>query len=340
MPLIRRMSPSVLCLALLPAVLGLAAGPARAATTTFGETGLGTHYYDDHAGQVVTCKATCGANGTVTSISFYLYTVENGSQVDVALYTNTSTASGDFPNVLLTSSSPVTVSAPNTWYLCPLGPAPVEAGKKYWLSFRSNSSGTFANGFTLYQGDTERTRLYSSTWGTGYPVLLYPAAPLSTEDWRFSLYATVALFTPTPTATRTRTVTPTPAITSVRSPTPTRTATPVRSPAPTATLAPTLQPGLREDLNERTLIVYPIPVRSGPLSLTFLAPDPGRAEFVIYNSAYQVIDRFSREVPAAGPRTETWPSDALAPGVYLCRLSLDTDAGRTVFPAAKFVVVK
>lgn len=322
-------------------VLALAvSAPAVLLAAEFGETGIGSDYVNDLDYKVFACKATCGVDGTVTSISLHVIDVKEDSWVDVALYSNTNTAGGEYPRALLTTSAAVPLTDEG-WYTCPVTPTTVRTGERYWLAFRTDDLED-RNGVTCFPntGDPGRTRVYSSTWGTDYPTLLYPDSPLTSMTCRFSLYATVMTFTPTPTATRTRTAVPTHTVTPLRSPTPTCTTTPVRSPAPTATLVPTLQPGLRADLNERTLIVYPIPVRSGPLSLTFLAPAPGRADFVIYNSAYQVVDRFSREVPAAGPRTETWPSDPLAPGMYLCRLTLDTDAGRTVFPIAKFVVVK
>jgi hypothetical protein len=167
---------------------------------------------------------------------------------------------------------------------------------------------------------------------------------------RINVYAALNFKSPIPTSTATITPTPTWTPTATHSATvspsptvsPTATITPTPSASATISATPTVTAtwhGIR-DLQADSFIVFPNPAHKSA-TLAFITTDAGSAEFRIYNSAYMLVTHFTRDLVAPGPHLEPWSVADLAPGIYLCRLTVSDNYGKKKnYPIAKLMILK
>lgn len=88
------------------------------------------------------------------------------------------------------------------------------------------------------------------------------------------------------------------------------------------------------------MIVFPNPARK-TATLAFITAGTGQAEFRVYNSAYLLVTKFTRDLSVPGPHLEPWSVADLAPGIYLCRLIVTGDDGRKKnYPITKLMILK
>jgi len=359
---VKRNHPARLWLLLSACLLGTP--PAWAAT--FGETNTGGILGVSNYNRLTACRYSAGEDGDVNRILVYVNPAVGSMRV--ALYDNTLTPGGNsLPGTLLAESSPVATAL--GWVTFAIPQTTVAAGRDYWLAFQVNDSTDTINTRAFSDLHPQRTLYWASFAWNVFPAILYPdSTPDFQGAYRYSMYATLITPTPTPSATPTftssitrtltRTVTPTrtptatptasvsatctatPPWTVTLTPTRSASATPTSSPRPTASATPTATARPSAPIVPGRLLVFPNPASGPAVSLGFLAAGPGTARFAVYNAAYQLVESFTRSVPAAGPRVEAWDIQRLAPGVYLFRLELETGGGRQVLPVCKLVVQK
>ncbi len=149
--------------------------------------------------------------------------------------------------------------------------------------------------------------------------------------------------TVTPSITRTCTVTPTntntppdtPTSTPTYTITPTRTVTPTIS--PTSTVTPTLTPYAP---GKDEVITYPSPARGQDLWFYYYAEGPSKVRIEIYNVLGEKCKVLEDQATGAEYCRTHWDIRAVASGVYLYRLSMETSQGVREYEVRKLVIVK
>lgn len=341
----KRISKSRYLLPVIAMSIIIAAGEAGA--VTFGNASEDGNSY----GQADTMYATrflCGESGNINRIHAYFYRNPSyGGNARVAVYSD----SGGHPAFLLAQSGSQAVQKGTNWNEFVIPDTSVTTSTYYWLVFQFDTD--YCTGYYRFSGTVDYR---------GYTYSAFPnsfGTPDGNYNITYDIYAT-EIATPTVTVTATRSPTRTP--TSTRTPLPTRTATrtPVFSPTGTPTIwlsitptqtvtavptfqapaTPTRTPVPAAAPGADQLLAYPNPARSGTVTFSFQSAGAGEARFEIYNSAYRSVTAFSRSVSGAGPQQVNWDISGLAPGVYLCRVTLSPGAGGKALPAAKLVVAR
>jgi subtilisin family serine protease len=194
-----------------------------------------------------------------------------------------------------------------------------------------------------YDGSVLYWDLGSWLGRTDWPVFLH-------DEWHTGCYINqVATITPTPAATPPTSLTPTQSPTATVSaiatfaPTLTPTATFTATVSAITTFTPTLTPTVTFtatrtilDLGGRGVIAYPNPGRS----LIHFAWQETGAESVRIR-LYNVIGEKVAEIGAANPgQSLAWNAAAVAPGIYLYRVTLSMNGAEESLPIKKLAIIK
>ncbi len=139
--------------------------------------------------------------------------------------------------------------------------------------------------------------------------------------------------TPTVTPSITRTSTATPTYTNTPPDTPTATPTITPTPSITPTLTP-YAPGKDE------VITYPSPARGPDIWFYYHVAGPAKVRIEIYNVLGEKCKVLEDQAAGAGYCRTRWDITAVAPGVYLYRLSMETSRGVREYEVRKLVIVK
>jgi len=275
--------------------------------------------------------------GTVNYIELYILTpVGNGR---VAIYDDD--ANGNTPTSLVVQSSEQVLTA--GWNVFPIAASALSAAKIYWLACTFSASPTI--GYYTNDPYDYKSVTHDMTYGayTDPFVISFEAH----YAFRYCLYATDVLNTPTATPLATSTFTPsvvlsaTPTRTPTASPTRTITATPSITPAsgvtplPTATSIPTLFAWDKD-----SVVTYPSPAVKNHVWFYYFTEANTQVSIEIFNSVGERVAKLADQSSARGYQRTHWDIQPVSPGVYLYRVTLESPAGRRDLGFHKLVVVK
>ncbi len=244
---------------------------ASAAPLTFGKNTVGGSTDTVTQGNVFGSKFIAPDNGTITSITAYIYSF-NAGQAQVMIFSDTNGA----PNALLVSSGIQNIIEAAQWVNFQLS-LPINQGSTYWICVNAVSSGGVI--YFYDQGQTNQfvTGIVSATNTFQNPTFASNA---------MSIYATYTssssppptpsspptTSTPTPTSTPPPQTTPTPTVTST--PTPSASSTPSAVPTPTEAPTQTLNTSPSPTAISPTLTATPTEAPSASPSNQTSVPTP------------------------------------------------------------------
>ncbi len=209
---------------------------ASAAPLAFGKNTVGGSTDTVTQGNVFGSKFIAPDNGTITSVTAYIYSF-NAGQAQIMIFSDTNGA----PNALLVSSGIQNIIEAAQWVNFQLS-LPITQGSTYWICVNAVSSGG-----VIYYYDQGQTNQFVTGIVSATNIFQNPTFASNV----MSIYATYtssssptptpspppATSTPTPTSTPPPQTTPTPTVTST--PTPSASSTPSAVPNPTETPAQT-----------------------------------------------------------------------------------------------------
>jgi hypothetical protein len=322
-------------------------GAAPAWGVTLGETSTGNDSYTPSLNVVRMSQYVCPSNGNINRILLYLPTATGSGRV--AVYRDD--PNGNTPTSLVVSSGEQALVTEWNTFVVPS--TSLTGGQIYWLACAFSDSPAIA--FRNDDPYDYKAVTHDMTYGP-FPDPFVPSLQ-NNFPYRYCLYATEVLDTPTftPSATPTATPTGTPSRTQTGTPSPTSTRpasatpSPLSTPpatgtiTPTATLTPpataTAAPTLLS-LDPNSVITYPSPAAKNDVWFYYSAPAGVRVNIDIFNSAGEQVTVLGGQTTVAGFQRTHWDSRSVSPGVYLYRLTWESSAGRRDLGLRKLVVVK
>jgi hypothetical protein len=341
----------------------------RAWGVTFGEQSTGNDSFSPDVNIVRLSQYSPPSNGPVSYLMLYIVTPAGNGRV--AIYDDD--PSGNTPASLVVQSSEQVLTA--GWNVFPIATKNVSAGKTYWLACAFSSSPTLA----YIDNDPYDYKSVTHDMAYGAYADPFVVSFEAHYNFRYCLYATDSAGTPTftpsssptptstptttptgtPSASPTRTSTGTPLNTSTATPTSTITHTPVPTPSftpspwntplPTASISPTASvtplptsssvPTLLP-LNHNDVVAYPSPAAKNHVWFYYYAEAGARATIDVYNAAGERVTSLTDQAGAEGYQHTHWDVQAVSPGIYLYRLTLDGSTGKRDLGLHKLVIVK